>query len=580
MTQRRRKSRRVEKPGPARGQAPSSIEAVSSPDEAPPLPDPRTTALRLIAVLAIAMAVVMAFSSFVPYYALPAATLDRVRNVQQAIVWTFGIAGGLTLVALALVRRLPAWVAPTMAVACFIAGVGFYLPFSNDDTFIFCRYARNLAAGHGPVYNLGDRVEGFTSPAWVALLAGIARAGGDPVAGAKVLGVLLGAAAVAGIYACVKRLTRDAAAAMFAAAAFAVSQLFLSWAGSGMDVAIFLTWQVAFFCVVLERRRLDAAVVAVAAVGFLVRPEAYMIAGVVGAWLFAREWPAARGRAVAGAAALAAFATLPVAARWLYFHSLLPNTYYAKSYLFMRGGADYLIDGARYLGWPWVVLGVAGLASQVRREGWLLVCAAVYGGYFLYVGRDVLSFRMLLFAVPLLMIGLGVLTSTVRDLRIRRVLAIAGLGALLVIAVRQMVSAPGQLTGQRGHLYVASNSVGTFQCDYPAGLYLAQHGYPDDVLATDNIGAVSYYGGTRIQDLLGLVNLQPGVGAFRRQSAAEQLLALPPRWLLCSLVPDPAGERWVVSPFGDIRGWAEPLYAPVGRWQSVNGYARVLLERR
>jgi len=40
-----------------------------------------------------------------------------------------------------------------------------------DDAFIFFRYADNLLAGLGPVFNAGERVEGFTSPLWLLLLA-------------------------------------------------------------------------------------------------------------------------------------------------------------------------------------------------------------------------------------------------------------------------------------------------------------------------------------------------------------------------------------------------------------------------
>src|SRR5215813_13482476 len=42
-----------------------------------------------------------------------------------------------------------------------------------DDAYIFARYADNLARGVGAVFNAGERVEGFTSAAWMLILAGI-----------------------------------------------------------------------------------------------------------------------------------------------------------------------------------------------------------------------------------------------------------------------------------------------------------------------------------------------------------------------------------------------------------------------
>ncbi len=41
----------------------------------------------------------------------------------------------------------------------------------GEDGFIFLRYAQNLSNGNGLVFNLDERVEGFTSPLWVFLIS-------------------------------------------------------------------------------------------------------------------------------------------------------------------------------------------------------------------------------------------------------------------------------------------------------------------------------------------------------------------------------------------------------------------------
>jgi len=46
-----------------------------------------------------------------------------------------------------------------------------------DDAFIDLRIVRNLVHGFGPVFNAGERVEAYTSPLWVAILASIAGLG-------------------------------------------------------------------------------------------------------------------------------------------------------------------------------------------------------------------------------------------------------------------------------------------------------------------------------------------------------------------------------------------------------------------
>src|SRR5262245_47172735 len=42
----------------------------------------------------------------------------------------------------------------------------FYQPLANEDAYITFRFAEKLAAGHGLVYNDGERVMGFTSLPW------------------------------------------------------------------------------------------------------------------------------------------------------------------------------------------------------------------------------------------------------------------------------------------------------------------------------------------------------------------------------------------------------------------------------
>mgnify|MGYP004280342605 CR=1 FL=1 len=44
-----------------------------------------------------------------------------------------------------------------------------YVGYVKDDTFISMRYARNLAMGHGLVFNYGERLEGYTNFLWVML---------------------------------------------------------------------------------------------------------------------------------------------------------------------------------------------------------------------------------------------------------------------------------------------------------------------------------------------------------------------------------------------------------------------------
>src|SRR5262245_40878131 len=76
----------------------------------------------------------------------------------------------------------------------------------EEDAFITCRFAENVAAGKGFVFNDGERVEGFSNPSLVVLLAGAARLGLPTPQTTQLIGLLsvnlmfvyLGASAGAG----------------------------------------------------------------------------------------------------------------------------------------------------------------------------------------------------------------------------------------------------------------------------------------------------------------------------------------------------------------------------------------------
>ena len=77
---------------------------------------------------------------------------------------------------------LTAW---TVAVAAHASVVvnGERLFYLDDTQMVAMRYGRNLAAGEGLVWNAGERVEGYSNPAWVLVMAAVHAAGvPEPVA--------------------------------------------------------------------------------------------------------------------------------------------------------------------------------------------------------------------------------------------------------------------------------------------------------------------------------------------------------------------------------------------------------------
>ena len=53
----------------------------------------------------------------------------------------------------------------------FIVWMGWRHRWTSDDAFVDLRIVRQIRAGHGPVYNVAERVEAGTSPLWIGILA-------------------------------------------------------------------------------------------------------------------------------------------------------------------------------------------------------------------------------------------------------------------------------------------------------------------------------------------------------------------------------------------------------------------------
>jgi hypothetical protein len=86
--------------------------------------------------------------------------------------------------------RYTTWVI-IIAALLFIGSAAAAWPFTVDDSFITFRYAANLSAGYGPVYNPGAApAEGYTAFLWVLVMTLPHLPGIDAVVFSKIVGIL------------------------------------------------------------------------------------------------------------------------------------------------------------------------------------------------------------------------------------------------------------------------------------------------------------------------------------------------------------------------------------------------------
>lgn len=474
------------------------------------------------------------------------------------------------------------WILPVMGLM-YAVGIPFHWRFTNDDSFIFYRYAEHIASGMGPAYNPGVNCEGFTSTAWTYVIALGNTLGAPPIWFSKTLGTLLGAIALVAMTLTVRRLSEDARVIFLSSLVVTASQVFMAWIPSGMDTALFVGWMsVWVYSLVCNPAGLSWHLL-LAALGVWIRPEAYLVVAVGVGWnLYEHRDKPEHGRRLVFAGLTATAMILPFAWRYFTFSEFLPTTFYAKSDRTLRSGLGFLfgaVNGYGAVVWAVALFGLWSVRRTMRWAGILLVAIAAY---VVWVGGDVLTQRFSLWWMPLVALGLAAgLREIVSTRLIDHRVAIPLLALLLTgQELHRMYSVTRPGSENDGYTYVSSNAVHTAEADIPIGKFLREHGAPGDTVVTDNIGAIGYYSGMVVVDVLGLVD--PEIAALihegRKGGITSLITARQPRWIagyerlgtssLQLPIEDALPEQFLAG------------YERVGRWQSRTGYTRILLKRK
>jgi arabinofuranosyltransferase len=207
----------------------------------------------------------------------------------------------------------------------------------GDDSMISMRYARNLAAGHGLVWNVGEpRVEGYTNLLWVLIMTAIHEL---PLSLSKTSAVvqMIGAIlAVVNLFV-IRRLALAAGGGYPGAIAAVFLTAFYyplnAWVLSGSEVALLVPVvgiALATAIRALGRQRLSNSPYWILGAATLVRPDAVVIFVALLIAMAALDRPRRRAHATHGLLILAAFAGGQTLFRLTYYGDWLPNTYYLK----------------------------------------------------------------------------------------------------------------------------------------------------------------------------------------------------------------------------------------------------------
>lgn len=299
----------------------------------------------------------------------------------------------------------------------------------SDDIFITFRYCDQWLAGHGPVYNPGERVEGYTHFLWFLLLT-LGRAAG-------IAADALGKYGAIPFYAGSLLLLVAISARLFPrrGGIWGIPVAALGW-GVHEDARLFASGGLetsAFTCAVLAgfgflaawRPRRRASLAAwVFAIAWLLRPEALLYTVLAGIYLAWR--PARPGEARTFAWTWLVLVLPHFVFRLLYYGDLLPNPYYAKSggaaywsqgwvYTWTYFAAYFVLIGAPLAALPlWRALRRPAVAEPLRAAApglaWALAASLLTVVYVNRVGGDFMFARFFLPVTPwlLLLVEYGV----------------------------------------------------------------------------------------------------------------------------------------------------------------------------
>ncbi len=427
---------------------------------------------------------------------------------------------GLAMVALAYVFYQQALIASRV-----IDGTRYF--WLDDDMMISMTYGRNLAEGHGLVWNPGgERVEGYTNFLWTLVMAGV-HLTRVPDARAAVLVHLVNFGFLGASFVLAVRLLRVFAPRSWIAVPLLLVSMFMCpdvilWSTWGFETSL-LTFLSLVFLVRLFVHGPDPIGLAALALIPLTRGDGiYIFAGY---GLSALVVSPARRRTVIWLAVALVPTALHFLFRRLYYGDWLPNTYYLKVYgveaIHLRGwfyARAFLLTNAVLL----TLAGGSALALLLgeppppphpphpphRRGIVLFVMVLSTVGYVILTGGDMFAFfRFFAHVMPIVFVfaALGVVT-------VARGPVAQGVWAAVVFIVTVPLLDPFQRL--RSH---ATN--GDPERQIQVAMIVKKNALPDSLTAVFCAGLVPYFTRLPVLDMLGksdrhIARLQPFPGAM------------------------------------------------------------------
>jgi len=417
--------------------------------------------------------------------------------------------------------------------ALSIIGRGDECPY--DDTFITLRYARNLVEGNGLVFNLGERVEGFSCFLWAMINAAAMALGLNGPIFSVGASILLGLGGIAlcfwagGRFEATDGWTK-ALGRLFCCWIVLAPPVVAGWATSGMEIQLYALLLIPGVVLLYEdwvkKERVSPLTGALFALLILTRPEGIfcllflLVFLIVMQMIRTRRFDLGELRKLLPGSLIAfgAYICL-IAFRIIYYHDIFPNTHYAKvawAWVNVEAWTYHVTHLALELNWLLVLIPLAFLAKEARRFSTFLLAPILFifissiavggtlggGGYRLFI--PYLPFVALLCGQGLI----NVVVLLQRFFRNRRWKAVLSTAIILLAAAL----VPQSKGAMKTFLNARSNAHGAKMFflnkavvpDRVLGEWLRDNIPKNFHIATDRIGRVPFYSRLYTLDMFGL----------------------------------------------------------------------------
>jgi len=400
----------------------------------------------------------------------------------------------------------------------YLYGTWFY---PTDDAYISYRYAQNLAEGNGLVYNLGERVEGYSNFLWV-LINSIPFYFGceDPIYFSIILSMalyfLLVVVFIKALQKEVDRLAREDAQivnfayfAIFGLLLLAVDIRFFLHMNTGLETIFFCTiFFLAVFWEKITSRKWRYLWSLLLVLLLLIRADGFVYAGILLFAFFIKtlvKRESLRGFFTnLGIFVIAVIIYLGW--RWSYYHELLPNTYYAKttalSYEQELFGFVYTIKFLSSMGLVMLFSLVGLFYRSIKENIHFLILIISVMIYITYIGGDWMPhdrFYIPLIPIFCLFAGIGAIKLAQY---VKRFKVIISLVILMLVVVNLLALVHTMSLRKIFHMETKYHEDIVIMKDI--GLYIKNHSDEDDKIAVNFAGMVPYYSRRYTIDMTGL----------------------------------------------------------------------------